>query len=204
MLLSDATARYDDRSERQVGDVLFEDSRTVIAKFGSKCDRGGAGKPAAMPAATEPGSDGAFLADSVRRAMARLLDSLPEVPATLARGFAAAGQDRLPSADVAGGRGDVAGGRGDVAGGRGDVAGGRGNVAGGRAGPHPPPLRGRHPGAPPPGRCSPPGPSAWSAGTPPTSGRTAAALFHAGLPRPFVTKSLQLQVRHASARSDES
>ena len=56
MLLSDATARYDDLNEGQLGDVLFEDGRTVVAIFGSKCDRCGAGKPAALPAASEPGS----------------------------------------------------------------------------------------------------------------------------------------------------
>ena len=43
LLLSDATARYDDLSEGQLGDVLFEDNRTVFAVFGSKCDRGVAG-----------------------------------------------------------------------------------------------------------------------------------------------------------------
>ena len=41
MLLSDATARYDDLNEGQLGDVLFEDGRTVVAIFGSKCDRCG-------------------------------------------------------------------------------------------------------------------------------------------------------------------
>ena len=65
------TARYDDRNEGQLGDVLFEDNRTVIAVFGSKCDRGGAGKPVALPAASEPGSGANLLADSVRRAMTR-------------------------------------------------------------------------------------------------------------------------------------
>ena len=37
VLLSDATARYDDLNEGQQGDVLFEDGRTVIAIFGSMC-----------------------------------------------------------------------------------------------------------------------------------------------------------------------
>ena len=96
MLLSDATARYDDLNLGQLGDVLFEDNRTVITVFGSKCDRGGAGKPVALPAASEPGSDANLLVDSVRRAMARLLAAPPEALVTLASSFATAGWDRHP------------------------------------------------------------------------------------------------------------
>ena len=40
--------------------------------FGSKCDGGGAGKPVAMPAASEPGSGAALLVDSVRCATVQL------------------------------------------------------------------------------------------------------------------------------------
>ena len=66
MLLSDATALYGDLNGGQLGDVLLEDGRTFMATFGSKCDRGGAGKPMAMPAASEPGSGAASLVDSAR------------------------------------------------------------------------------------------------------------------------------------------
>ena len=59
ILLSDATARYDDLKRWHLGNVLFEDGRTVIAIFGSKRNRGGARKPAALPAAAEPGSGAA-------------------------------------------------------------------------------------------------------------------------------------------------
>ena len=90
------TARYDDRNEGQLGDVLFEDNRTVIAVFGSKCDRGGAGKPVALPAASEPGSGANLLADSVRRAMTRLPAAPPDTMVTLARSFVTAGRDRPP------------------------------------------------------------------------------------------------------------
>ena len=75
MLLSGATARCDGLNEGQLGDVLFEDGRTVIATFGSKCERRGAGKPAALPAATEPGSGAALLVDWVRRATVLLWTS---------------------------------------------------------------------------------------------------------------------------------
>ena len=74
MPLSDATARYDGLNEGQLGDVQFEDGRTC-----------GAGKPAALPAASEPGSGTALLVDSVRRAMERLLAAAPVVLAALAR-----------------------------------------------------------------------------------------------------------------------
>ena len=41
--LSDAAARYDDLDNaRQLGNVLLEDDRTVIATFGSKCECGSA------------------------------------------------------------------------------------------------------------------------------------------------------------------
>ena len=72
-LLSDATARYDELNEGQLGDVLFEDERTVIAIFGSKCGSGGAGKPVAMPAASVPGSGAASLVDSMRCATVQLI-----------------------------------------------------------------------------------------------------------------------------------
>ena len=101
MLLSDATVRYDDLNLGQLGDVLFEDGRTVIAISGSKCNRGGASKPAALPAATRPGSGSALLVDSVRRAVALPLEAPPEALATLARGFAAAGQARHPPGPAA-------------------------------------------------------------------------------------------------------
>ena len=101
MLLSDATVRYDDLNMGQLGDVLFEDGRTVIAISGSKCNRGGASKPAALPAATRPGSGSALLVDSVRRAVALPLEAPPEALATLARGFAAAGQARHPPGPAA-------------------------------------------------------------------------------------------------------
>ena len=64
MLLSDATARHGDLNEGQLGDVLFNDGRTFMATFGSKRDHGGAGKPVAMPAASEPGLGAALLVDS--------------------------------------------------------------------------------------------------------------------------------------------
>ena len=114
-----------------------------------------------------------LMVDSVQRAMERLLAAAPEVLAALACGFAAAG----PSSSRTGSRG---------------------NVAGGGVGARPPPLWGQHSSAQPPdfravavqwlvtpslqlvastprapsGR-SPPGPSARSEETPPTSGRTA-------------------------------
>ena len=72
-------SRYDDLNDGQLGDVLFEDGRTVVAILGSKCDRGGAGKPAALPAAPESGSGAALLVDSARRAKARLLAAAPAV-----------------------------------------------------------------------------------------------------------------------------
>ena len=61
MLLSDAMAHYDDLNEGQFGDVLFEDGRSVIAIFGSKCDSGGGDKPKALQAVTEPGSGATLL-----------------------------------------------------------------------------------------------------------------------------------------------
>ena len=61
------------------------------------------GKPAALPATTEPGPGAALLVDSARRATrtARLPAATPEVLATLARGFAAAPRDRHPPGPAA-------------------------------------------------------------------------------------------------------
>ena len=85
MLLSDATASNDDVNEDQLGKVLFEDSNgstlalTRIAVVGSKSDSGGrlqrwaAGKLAALPAVTKPGSGAASPVDLARSTMERLL-----------------------------------------------------------------------------------------------------------------------------------
>ena len=100
-LPSDATARCEDLDEGQLGDVLFEDGRTVGAIFGFRCARGGAGKPAALPATSKPGSGAALLVDSARCAMKRLFAAALEVLEVLARGIAAAGQDRHPSGSAA-------------------------------------------------------------------------------------------------------
>ena len=45
-LLSDATARYDYRHEGQLGDVLFEDGRTVMAILGSSATAAAHFRPA--------------------------------------------------------------------------------------------------------------------------------------------------------------
>ena len=94
--LSASESANDDLHEVQLGDVLIEDNRTAMAVFGSKCYRGGAGKSVALPAASEPGSGANLLADSVRRAMTRLLAAPPDTLVTLARSFGTAGRDRLP------------------------------------------------------------------------------------------------------------
>ena len=97
MLLSDATARYDDLNEGQLGDVLFEDGRTIIAIFGSKCDRGCAGEPVAMPARLGRGFARGF--GAVRHGAVHhdaTVRGIPEVLEFLACGFAAAGQGRHP------------------------------------------------------------------------------------------------------------
>ena len=69
-----------------------------IPILGFKCDSGGAGKPVARPAASEPGSGAASLVDSVRCASVQLFAEVLEV---LARGFAAAGQGRYPPGPAA-------------------------------------------------------------------------------------------------------
>ena len=56
-------------------------------------------QPTARPAGTDRAQ--ALLVNSVRHAMERLLAALPEVLATLARGFAAAGRDRHPPGPAA-------------------------------------------------------------------------------------------------------
>ena len=171
MLLLDAPARYDDLHEGQLGDVLFaspsDSNRHFWVRMRSRRRR----------QARRPGHRAQLrcrlMVDSVQRAMERLLAAAPEVLAALACGFAAAG----PSCSRTGSRG---------------------NVAGGGVGARPPPLWGQHSSAQPPdfravavqwlvtpslqlvastprapsGR-SPPGPSARSEETPPTSGRTA-------------------------------
>ena len=95
MLLSDATARYGELTGGQLGDVLFEDWRTFRATLGSKRDRGGAGKPVAVPTAPEPGSGAASLVDSARCATVLLFATFRKasVLEVLARGFASTGQD---------------------------------------------------------------------------------------------------------------
>ena len=206
MLLSDATARYDDLNEGQLGDVLFEDNRTVIAVFGSKCDRGGAGKPVALPAASEEGSGAYLLADSVRRAMTRLLAAPPEVLGALARNFTAAGRDRLPPGPRA-----LATWPADV-----QALALRLYAAGIPA--HRLPIfgpwlfRDATPALQLAGALTTrefralaartvreAGGDAANFGTHSARRGAAAALFHAGVPRPLVTQAL----RHASARSDE-
>ena len=194
-------------SSGQLGDILFEDSRTVIATLGSTCGRGGAGKPAALPAASKPGSGAARGLGATRQGAAACCRSGGPRP-RLRRRRAGPSSSR---------------------------AGGRGNVAGGGAGARPPTLRGRHPGAPPsdfrditfsrgssgtsrrpsagrrPLRARLPGahhqdhPHGWRGhlqlrdALRATGGAgAAAALFHAGMPRPLATQAL----RHASARSD--
>ena len=207
MLLSYAAARYDDLNEGQLGDVLFEDNRTVIAVFGSKCDRGGAGKLVALPAASEPGSGANLLADSVRRAMTRLLAAPPEVLVVLAGSFAAAGRDRLPPGPHA-----MATWPADV-----QALAFRLYAAGIPA--HRLPIFGpwlfrdltpslqlagalttREFRALATRTVREAGGDATNFGTHSARRGAAAALFHAGVPRPLVTQAL----RHASARSDET
>ena len=181
-LLSDATARYDDLNEGQLGDVLFEDNRTVIAVFGSKCDRGGAGKPVALPAASEPGSGANLLADSVWRAMTRLLAAPPEVLVMLARSCAAAGRDRLPPGPTRWRRGRRTCRRWLSASMR------RGF------------LTTREFRALATRTVREAGGDVTNFGAHSTRRGAAVALYHAGVPRPLVTQAL----RHASARSDET
>ena len=125
MLLSDATARYDDLNEGQLGDVLFEDNRTVIAVFGSKCDRGGAGKPVALPAASEPTCSPTRSGERWRACSRPHPRSWGYWPAALQRQGGPAGPTSPGPPRI-------------------------GNVAGGRAGAGSPHLRGGDSGASPP------------------------------------------------------
>ena len=72
LLLLDAMARYNDLNDWQLGDVLFEDGRTVIAIFASATAAGQATPPPYRRPPASPARDPHFLVDSVRCAMGRL------------------------------------------------------------------------------------------------------------------------------------